>query len=152
MSKLRDLRGDEIPRLIPGFVLGSNMGGGWQNNNLGTRDPLLATSFMEQDDGESFVEPTTMLNAKPLDSMDSLRRLTVTNIHCLEDQLVITNKLVTSARHEQIGSAVLYSSGKGHRAPTPLAVCHRIHQPCPTRILATKSAADGFQHLKTEII
>lgn len=108
----RSQRGEEIPRLVPGFVLGSNMGGGWQNNNLGIRDLVLATSFMDQDDGESFIEPTTMLDAKLLESMDSLRRLIVTNIRRLEDQLVITDKLVTPARHEQIGNAVCTASGK----------------------------------------
>ncbi len=102
----RSQRGEEIPRLVPGFVLGSNMGGGWQNNNLGTRDPLLTTSFMDQDDCESFVEPTTMLDARLVESMDSLRRMIVTNIGRLEEQLNITDKLVTPFRHEEIGNAV----------------------------------------------
>ena len=108
----RSQRGEEIPRLVPGFVLGSNYGGSWQNNNLGTRDPMLSTSFVDQDEYESFVEPTTTLDNRLLESMDGLKKQTFAAIRRLEDQLVITDKLITPSRHEQIGSVVCAAAGK----------------------------------------
>lgn len=102
----RSQRGEEIPRLVPGFVLGSNSGGSWQNNNLGTKDPTSSTSFVEQDDYESLLEPTTTLDAKLLENMDGLKRMMLSGIRRLEEQLVVTDKLVTPLRHEQIGNAI----------------------------------------------
>lgn len=108
----RSQRGEEIPRLVPGFVLGSDCGGSWQNNNLGTRDPMLSTSFMEPDEYESFVEPTTILDNKQLESMDGLKKKIIACIRRLEDQLVINDKLVTPGRHEQIGNSICAGAGK----------------------------------------
>lgn len=108
----RSQRGEEIPRLVPGFVLGSNSGGSWQNNNLGTKDPMLSTSFMEQDDHESLLEPTTTLDAKLLETMDGLRRMIVVGIRRLEESLLVMDKLVTPSRHEQIGNAICAAAGK----------------------------------------
>lgn len=108
----RSQRGEDIPRLVPGFVLGSNSGGSWQNNNLGTKDPMLSTSFMEQEDYESFLEPTAMLDVKLLETMDGLKRIIVSGIRRLEEQLVVTDKLVTPSRHEQIGNAICAAAGK----------------------------------------
>ena len=108
----RSQRGEEIPRLVPGFVLGSNSGGSWQNNNLGTRDPMSSPSFMEQDEYESLAEPNTKLDANLLESMDNLKRMIVASIRRLEEQLGITETLVTPARHEQIGNAICAAAGK----------------------------------------
>lgn len=108
----RSQRGEEIPRLVPGFVLGSNAGGSWQNNNLGTKDPMVPTSFMEQDDYESSLEPTTTLDARLLETMEGLKRMIVAGIRRLEEQLLVTDKLVTPARHEQIGNAICAAAGK----------------------------------------
>ena len=108
----RSQRGEEIPRLIPGFVLGSSAGGSWQNNNLGVRDPMLSTSFMEQDDYETYAEPAASLNFDLLGSMDNLKRKIVVSIRRLEDQLNITEKLITPSRHEEISNAVCGAAGK----------------------------------------
>lgn len=108
----RSQRGEEIPRLVPGFVSGSNSGGSWQNNNLGARDPMLSTSFMEQDEYESCVEPITMLDKKLLESMDGLKKKIVASIRRLEEQLIITDNVVTPTRHEQIGNVICAAAGK----------------------------------------
>lgn len=108
----RSQRGEEIPRLVPGFVLGSNAGGSWQNNNLGARDPMLSTSFMDQDEYEHYVEPATSLDSDLLESMENLKRMIVASIRRLEEQLGITEKLITPLRHEQIGNAVCGAAGK----------------------------------------
>lgn len=108
----RSQRGEEIPRLVPGFVLGSNSGGSWQNNNLGTKDPMLPTTFVEQDDYEASLEPTTTLDAKLLETTDGLKRMIVAGIRRLEEQLVVADKLVNPSRHEQIGNAICAAAGK----------------------------------------
>ena len=108
----RSQRGEEIPRLVPGFVLGSNNGGSWQNNNLEIRDLMLTTSFMDQDDSESFAEPNVTLDGSLLETMDDLKRTIISSIRRLEDHLVITEKLITPHRHKQLANAVCTAAGK----------------------------------------
>jgi len=108
----RQQRGENIPRLIPGFVVGSHAGGSWQNNNLGSHDPMSSTSFMDQDDYEPYVEPTARLDTKLLERMDDLKRMIVSSIRRLDEQLAITEKIITPYRHETIGSAVCAAGGK----------------------------------------
>ena len=108
----RQQRGEDIPRLVPGFLVGSHTGGSWQNNNLGSRDPMSSTSFMDQDEFEPYVEPTTRLDAKLLERMDDLKRMIVSSIRRLDEQLAITDKIITPHRHELIGNAVCTAGGK----------------------------------------
>ena len=108
----RSQRGEEIPRLVPGFFVGSNTGGSWQNNGLGIKDPLLATSFMDQDEYEPYVEPIVTLDSTVLEKMDELKRTIIANIRRLEDQLAIREKLITPLRHRQIGNVVCQAAGK----------------------------------------
>ena len=105
----RTQRGDDIPRLVPGFVVGSTNGGGWQNNGLGTKDPILTTSFMED---EYEAGPETTLDGLLLSRMDELKRMIVLNIRRLEEHLVLREKVVTPIRHKQIGNAVCQAAGK----------------------------------------
>lgn len=108
----RSQRGEEIPRLVPGFVLGSNNGGSWQNNNLEIRDPMLTTSFMDQDDAESFAEPNVTLDGRLLERMDDLKRMIVSSIRLLEDHLMITEKLITPQRHKRLANAICTAAVK----------------------------------------
>ncbi len=108
----RSQRGEEIPRLTPGFVLGTNNGGSWQNNNLATRDPMLSTSFMDQDEYDPSIEPTTKLDGNLLERLDDLKRMIVSSIRRLEEQLAVTEKLITPFRHERIGNAVCGAAAK----------------------------------------
>ena len=107
----RSQRSENIPRLVPGFVLNSTSGGSWQNNNIGTKDPMLATSFME-DEYEPYTEPVVPLEAPLLARMDELKRMIVLNIRRLEDHLVLREKLITPSRHEKIGNAVCSAAAK----------------------------------------
>lgn len=108
----RSQRGEGIPRLVPGFFAGSNNGGSWQNNGMGIKDPLLATSFMDQDEYEPYVEPIVTLDGSLLERMDELKRIIVAGIRRLEDQLSIREKLITPFRHRQIGTAVCQAAGR----------------------------------------
>ena len=102
----RSQRGEDIPRLIPGFVQGSHNGGSWQNNGLYNKDPMMASSFMEQDDYEAYNEPVVTLETAVLSRMDESKRLIVGTLRKLEECLVVREKLVTHIRHEQIGNNV----------------------------------------------
>lgn len=105
----RQQRGEEIPRLFPGFVIGSSAGGSWQSNGLGPRDPI-APNFLDDDEGA--VEPTAMLDTKLLDRLDEQKRILVSSIRELDKSLVVPEKIVTSYRHEMIGNNVCFAGGK----------------------------------------
>ncbi|PFH59751.1 hypothetical protein XA68_11932 [Ophiocordyceps unilateralis] len=98
----RQQRGEEIPRLFPGFVLGSNAGGSWQNNGLGPRDPI-ASNFLEDEDGTT--EPMTFLDGRFLERLDEQKRMLVSSIRELDKSLVAPEMVITPYRHEFIALA-----------------------------------------------
>ena len=106
----RAQRGEDIQRLLPGFVLGRHAGGSWQNNNLMPRDPALS-SFVDQDE-EAYNEPSLKLESQLLERMDDLKRMIVSSIRRLEEHLIVTNKIVTPVRHEQISNSICTGAGK----------------------------------------
>ncbi len=108
----RSQRGEEIPRLVPGFVVGSTNGGSWQNNGVGVKDPMLASSFVDQDEYDPYVEPVVTLDSTLLERMDELKRMIVANIRRLEEHLLVREKLITPFRHKQVGCAVCHAAGK----------------------------------------
>ncbi|KAL9119553.1 MAG: hypothetical protein Q9187_003894, partial [Circinaria calcarea] len=105
-------RGDEIPRLTPGFILGSRAGGSWQNNNLSKDASSLSTSFMDQYEYDSYVVPSLTLDRHLLERMDDMKRLIVSSIRQLDEHLIVTEKIITPFRHEQIGSSICTAAGK----------------------------------------
>ncbi|KAI1769200.1 ras GEF [Hypoxylon sp. FL1150] len=105
----RQQRGEEIPRLFPGFVIGSTTGGSWQNNGLGPRDPITS-NFFEEDDGSS--DPTAILDGKLLERLDEYKRMLVSSIRELEKNLGTSEKVISPYRHELIGNNVCIAGGK----------------------------------------
>ena len=108
----RQQRGEDIPRLVPGFVAGSHMGGNWHNNGVDVRDPSTTTSFIDQEDYEPMVEPTVKLDSRVLERLEDLKRLIVSSIRRLDEQLVVRDKIVTPYRHQIIGDSVCNAAGK----------------------------------------
>ena len=108
----RAQRGEVIPRLSPGFVLGSHNGGSWQNNHLATKDITPSPPFMEQEDSETRPEPSSRLDQSLLDRMEDLKRLIVSGIRRIDEQLVVTEKIITPIRHEQISNSICTAAGK----------------------------------------
>lgn len=104
----RQQRGEEIPRLLPGFVIGSTAGGSWQNNGLGSRDPMTA-HFLDEDDGA--VKPSAVLDAALTETLDNLKRSLSTSIREMEKQLVVSEKIITSSRHETLANNVCAAAG-----------------------------------------
>lgn len=105
----RQQRGEELPRLFPGFVIGSNTGGSWQNNGLGPRDPIM-TNFLDDEDGA--MEPTAVLDAKLLERLDELKRMLVSSIRELDKHLIVPDKIVSPYKHELIGNSVCGAGGR----------------------------------------
>ncbi|KAF2165046.1 hypothetical protein M409DRAFT_55948 [Zasmidium cellare ATCC 36951] len=104
----RQQRGEEIPRLTPGFVNGSKKAGNWQSNGLDAKDPLASMSFMD-DEHEALSEPSAALDPALLQRLDDLKRLIVSSIRRLDEHLVLRDKLITHHKHRQIGDAVCRS-------------------------------------------
>ncbi len=107
----RQQRGEDIPRLAPGFVIGSSSGGSWRNNGIGSRNPISSSSFMDQEEYESFTEPSAQLDTRLLQRMDELKRTVLTSIRRLDEQLTLHEKIVTPYKHEAIGNAACFAAG-----------------------------------------
>ncbi|KAH7354077.1 ras guanine nucleotide exchange factor domain-containing protein [Plectosphaerella cucumerina] len=105
----RQQRGEEIPRLFPGFVIGSSTGGSWQNNGFGPRDPITA-NFLEDDEG--LADNAVALDGKLLERLDELKRMLVFSVRELDKHLVVAEKVITPFRHEVIGNNVCSAGGK----------------------------------------
>jgi son of sevenless-like protein len=99
-------RGDEIPRIVPGFISGSHAGGAWRNNGLSILDTPPPLPFGDQEDYDPVTEPTAKLDSKQLERLDDLQRMMDQNIKRLIDQLVLNDKLITPLRHKMIGDTV----------------------------------------------
>lgn len=105
----RQQRGEEIPRLFPGFVIGSSTGGSWQNNGLGPRDPITANFF---EDDEGLADAAVSLDGKLLERLDELKRMLVFSVRELDKHLVVAEKVITPFRHEVIGNNVCSAGSK----------------------------------------
>ncbi|KAL9533876.1 Cell division control protein [Sphaerulina musiva] len=101
----RQQRGEEIPRLTPGFVTGSRVAGNWQTNGLDRKDALASMSFMD-DEQDNALEPREELNQALLDRLEDLKRLINTSIKKLDEHLLLRDKLITPHKHRQIGDSV----------------------------------------------
>ncbi|KAH9828139.1 Guanine nucleotide exchange factor for Ras-like GTPases [Teratosphaeria destructans] len=107
----RQQRGEEIPRLTPGFVSNSRIAGNWQSNGLTPKDPIASMSFID-DEPDALQEPTAQLDQALLERMEDLKRLVVSSIRRLDEHLVLREKLITPAKHKVIGDAVCKSGGQ----------------------------------------
>jgi len=136
----RQQRGEEIPRLVPGFVLGSTFGGNWHNNGLDARDPRT-THYNDQEDYEPFVEPTTKLDSRLMDRLEDLKRMIISSIRRLEEQLVVRDRVVTAQRHQSIGNNVCNAAVK------VLEVCRPWISTIESVNLSTLSATVQAQQL-----
>lgn len=101
----RQQRGEEIPRLTPGFVSNSRTAGSWQSNGLTPRDPMASISFID-DEPDILLEPNVLLDTALLERMDDLKRMIASSIRRLDEHLLLREKLITPAKHRLIGDAV----------------------------------------------
>ncbi|KAJ9295200.1 hypothetical protein DTO271G3_6370 [Paecilomyces variotii] len=101
----RQQRGEEIKRIVPGFVFGSAAGGHWENNGVRLNDSG-PTSFLDQDPLESRPEPSVPLDTYLLEKVDTLRKSFVGSIRRLEEQCALNEKVVTAAGHRVLSESV----------------------------------------------
>lgn len=101
----RHQRGENIHRIVPGFVSGSFCVSSWQNNGI----PLESsgpTSFLDQESGDPRAEPSVSLDSTLLDHIDILRRSFVGTIRRLEERSAFNRKIVTVTEHSEFSDAV----------------------------------------------
>lgn len=103
-------RGEEIPRLIPGFIMGSHIGGSWRDNNIEGHGKLDEVSFMDSND-EIRPRPSEPLDANLLRRIEDSKKNLSASVRQLEEALVLTEKIVTPARHSAIGDAICQRAG-----------------------------------------
>jgi son of sevenless-like protein len=108
----RQQRGEEIPRLVPGFMVGSSIGGSWNNNGTESRDAGSSMSFIDQEDHESFVEPTVKLDSRVLERLEDIKRLIVSSLRRLDEHLVVRERVITHQKHQAIGDHICVAAGK----------------------------------------
>lgn len=99
----RKQRGENLLRLLPGFIMGTMSGGSWKNNGLGVRD-LPNPGFSNGD--ESVLEPLVPLDSNLGEHLDDLKRILMLQIRKLEENLTLTEKIITPAQHELIGNNI----------------------------------------------
>lgn len=100
----RQQRGDNINRIVPGFVLNGTTGGNWKNNGLRPTETQL-TSFLDPD-GQDSNEPSILLDSTVVDQIDSMRKMLVHSVRRLEERLTLNQKLITKAEHYKLGEAI----------------------------------------------
>ena len=111
----RAQRGEDLPRLVPGFVLSSGTGGAWQGNNVSgvMKNPLLSPLLDHQDEAaEQPPQATAKLDARLLERLDERKRLLGVDLRRMEEHLNVPDKTVNPARHEQIATAICNVAGK----------------------------------------
>ena len=107
----RQQRGEDIPRLVPGFVVGSHNGGSWRNNGINTNDSDLSTSFIDQED-EFTIEPTIKLDGRVLERLEELKRVITSSLRRLDDHLVVRDQVITHQKHQAMSELVCGAGAK----------------------------------------
>ncbi|KAF2762857.1 ras GEF [Pseudovirgaria hyperparasitica] len=108
----RQQRGENLPRIVPGFVLGTHSGGNWRTNGIGDRDPT-SSSFMDQDsEFDSFNDSSNRLDTRLLQQLGSVRSMISQSIRRLADQLVVRSKTIKPLEHEVLGNNICSAAGK----------------------------------------
>ncbi|KEF55787.1 uncharacterized protein A1O9_08538 [Exophiala aquamarina CBS 119918] len=106
----RQQRGEEIPRLNPGFIMGSTVGGGWRDNNIDSQSKLDEVSFMDSSD-EIRSRPSAPLDANLLRFIEDCKKNLTTSLRRLEEALQLTEKIATPTRQADIGDMICHKAG-----------------------------------------
>ena len=106
----RQQRGEEIPRLVPGFVQGSKSGGNWRDNNIDHRTGVEGTSFIDESN-EMHYRPSTTLDVNVLRQLEECRKPLVDGLKRLDGQLHLTEKIITALRQAALGDRICMAAG-----------------------------------------
>lgn len=102
--------GNELPRLVPGFVAGSSIGGNWQDNNIDMQFIADGNAFADRSNSNGRSKPSTPLDKLSLRKVEEARLALLTSIRRLEDELIYTEKIITPERQTQIGDEICTSA------------------------------------------
>lgn len=102
----RHQRGETIPRLVPGFVLGALGGGNWQNNKMFARDPMNSTSFVDQDESELGNEPNAFLDRQLLTRIEDARKLLQMMIRRLDEEMIPPGKIISLSKQTALSDSI----------------------------------------------
>ncbi|KAE9980590.1 hypothetical protein BLS_004135 [Venturia inaequalis] len=108
----RQQRGEDIPRLVPGFVSNSYKGGNWKNNGLVSSSSVFAPRFAEHDDFENGTEPSTRLDYMTLERLGEIKGMIEPSLRKLDEQLILQDKIVTPLRHRVLGDSICKAGGR----------------------------------------
>ena len=108
----RQQRGEDLPRLVPGFVNGSRSGGSWQNNGLAepfaaataTSAATAAPGYIERDEYD--LDPPTRLDVGVIGQLEEARRNIVGTLRCLDTRLAVRDKVIGHPAREVLGDGV----------------------------------------------
>jgi son of sevenless-like protein len=70
----------------------------------------MTSNFLDEDEG--VLEPTASLDLKLMDRLEDLRKHLITSFRKLDENLVVTDKVITPYRHELIGNNVCSAAAK----------------------------------------
>ena len=106
----RQQRGEELPRLVPGFVAGSKTGGNWRDNNIDSHVNVEGTSFIDESN-EIYPRPSNLLDSTLLRHLEENRRHVVASLRRLDELLLCTDKLISPSRQAMIGDRICLAAG-----------------------------------------
>ncbi|ETN41940.1 uncharacterized protein HMPREF1541_03879 [Cyphellophora europaea CBS 101466] len=102
--------GEDLPRLQPGFVSGSNSGGNWRDNNINLQPSVQGTSFIDESN-DLYPRPSNTLDAHLLRQLEENRRHIGASVRRLEEHLQCTDKVISPARQAMIGDKICLAAG-----------------------------------------
>ena len=107
----RQQRGEDIPRLIPGFLMNIYSGGNWRNNGYSKQSSIGASHFNDADDYDG-AEPTARLDNMVLERLNGDRSMIDQQLRRLKDQLMLNEKIISPTKHRIVGDNVCKVAGK----------------------------------------
>ena len=109
----RSQRGEDVPRLVPGFAKGPSTGGSWQNNSIESLSHRAPSTYADSiDEYDMLPEPAAKLDRAVLERMEDLKRIIVSSIRRLDEDCVVHDKLITPSKHEEISTAICKNASK----------------------------------------
>jgi son of sevenless-like protein len=106
----RHQQGEEIPRLLPGFLANSKSGGNWRDNNIEQQAIIEGTSFIDESN-DTQARPSNPFDAHILRQLEELRRQVLTVLKRLEECLRLPDKVITPARQAWLGDKICLAAG-----------------------------------------
>lgn len=102
----RHQRGEEIPRLFPGFLGDHFAGGNWRNNGLVEDNSRSKLVQRDGDDYASLNEPGTRLDGETVAQMDALRREMLIGLKKLDGMLLVRDNVMPYPKHRRMSCEI----------------------------------------------